>query len=171
MTIDTSALLAHAYRPAAELTRRDVARLLLSVPAAEALTTLPGLRHELLAARHTFSTSFWSSAESILRRITEGSATVGEVHGWLEATGTEPTTIIGLYVWDDEPARTPLAQELHDLLVTHLEECLTAAQIDPDRLLANDPAATQKYRQLQEHWLTTPLPNGRIPMHDLLNDF
>ncbi|MGH3770532.1 MAG: hypothetical protein ACRDRW_03900 [Pseudonocardiaceae bacterium] len=170
MTIDASALLAHAHRPAARLTRRDVARLLLSVPAAEAVAAMPGLRRELLAAGNPFSASFWESAESVLRRIAEGGATVGEVHGWLEATGTEPTAIIGLHVWEDEPARTPLAHEFHCLLVTHLEERLTAGDTDPDRLLADDPVATQKYRDLQERWMTSPLPDGRVPMDELLDE-
>jgi hypothetical protein len=163
-------LLAQAHRPAAELTRRDVARLMLSVPAVEAVAAMPGLRRELLAAQNPFSAQFWESAESVLRRIAEGTATVGEVHGWLEATGTEPTAIIGLHVWEDEPARTPLAHELHKLLVTHLEERLTAGDIDPDRLLADDPAATRKYRELQERWMTSPLPDGRVPMDELLDE-
>jgi hypothetical protein len=170
VTIDASALLAHAHRPADELTRRDVARLMLSVPAVEAVAAMPGLRRELLAARNPFSARFWESAESVLRRIAGGSATVGEVQGWLEATGTEPTSIIGLHVWDDEPARTPLAHELHNLLVTHLEERLTAGDIDPDRLLADDPAATRKYRELQERWMNSPLPDGRVPMDELLDE-
>jgi hypothetical protein len=162
--------LAHAHRPAAELTRRDVARLLLTVPAADAIAAMPGLRRELLAARNPFSARFWESAESILRRIAEGAATVGEVHGWLEATGTEPTTIIGLHVWEDEPARTPLAHELHELLVDHLEQHLSSGAIDPDRLLADDPAATRAYRELQERWMTSPLPDGRVPMNELLDE-
>ncbi|MBV9728192.1 MAG: hypothetical protein JO309_02025 [Pseudonocardiales bacterium] len=170
MTIDASALLAHAHRPSAELTRRDVARLMLSMPAVEAMTAMPGLRRELLAARNPFSARFWESAESVLRRIAEGTATVGEVHGWLEATGTEPTAIIGLHVWDDEQARTPLTHELHNLLVRHLEERLTAGDIDPDRLLADDPVATRKYRELQERWMNSPLPDGRVPMDELLDE-
>ncbi len=170
MTIDVSALLAQAHRPAAELTRRDVARLMLSVPAVEAVAAMPELRRELLAARNPFSARFWESAESVLGRIADGDATVGEVHGWLEATGTEPTAIIGLHVWEDESARTPLADELHELLVLHLEKLLTAGDIDPDRLLAQDPAATRKYRELQERWMSSPLPDGRVPMDELLDE-
>jgi hypothetical protein len=170
VTIDGGGLLARAHRPVAELTRRDVARLMLSVPAVEVMAAMPGLRRELLAARNPFSARFWESAESILTRIAEGAATVGEVHGWLEATGTEPTAIIGLHVWEDEPARTPLAQELHALLVTHLEERLSAGDIEPDRLLADDPAATREYRTLQELWMTSPLPDGRVPMNELLDE-
>jgi hypothetical protein len=170
VTLDGGRLLAQAHRPAAELTRRDVARLILSVPAVEAVAAMPELRRELLAARNPFSASFWESAESVLRRIADGSATVGEVHGWLEATGTEPTAIIGLHVWDDEPARTPLAHELHNLLIAHLEERLAAGDIDPDRLLADDPAATRKYRELQERWMNSPLPDGRVPMDELLDE-
>lgn len=131
---------------------------------------MPALRRELFAAGNPFSAAFWGSAESVLGRIADGAATVGEVHGWLEATGSEPTAIIGLYVWEDEPARTPLAHELHDLLVTHLEERLAAGDIDPDRLLADDPPATQEYHTLQERWMTSPLPDGRVPMDELLDE-
>jgi hypothetical protein len=147
-----------------------VARVLLSLPAADALQAMPALRRELLAARNPLSAVFWESAETLLGRIAEGAATVGEVHSWLEATGTEPTVVIGLHVWEDEPARTPLAQELHALLVGHLEERLTAGDIDPDRLLAGDPTAIQEYRALQEHWMTSPLPDGRVPMTELLDE-
>ncbi len=170
MTLDGERLLAHAHRPAAELTRRDVAHLMLRVPAVDALAAMPELRRELLAARNPFSAGFWESAESTLRKIAKGAATVGEVHSWLEATGTEPTAIIGLHVWEDEPARTPLAQELHALLVKHLEERVAAGHIDPDRLLADDPAATRNYRELQESWMTSPLPDGRVPMNELLDE-
>jgi hypothetical protein len=170
VTTDGERLLAHAHRPTAELTRRDVAHLMLSVPAVDALAAMPELRRELLAARNPFSAEFWVSAESMLRQIAKGAATVGEVHGWLEATGTEPTTIIGLHVWEDEPARTPLAQELHARLVKHLEERVVAGDIDPDRLLVGDQAATRQYRELQESWMTSPLPDGRVPMTELLDE-
>ena len=170
MALDGGQLLTRAHRPAGELTRRDVARVLLSLPAVEALQALPTLRRELLAARNPLSAVFWESAEIVLGRIAEGQATVGEVHGWLEATGTEPTAIIGLHVWEDEPARTPLAQELHAQLVKHLEERLAAGDIDPDRLLAGDPAATQEYRELQERWMTSPSSDGRVPMTELLDE-
>lgn len=143
---------------------------MLNVPSKDALAAMPALRRELLAGRNPFSAAFWESAESVLRRIADGAATVGEVHGWLEATGTEPTAIMGIYVWDEESARTPLGRELHDLLVTHLEACLSAGDIDPERLLADDPAATQEYRALQERWMTSPLPDGRVPMNELLDD-
>ena len=144
--------------------------MLLSLPAVDALQAMPALRRELLAARNPFSAVFWESAESILGRIADGAATVGEVHSWLEATGTEPTAIIGLHVWENEPDRTPLAQELHALLVRHLEERLTAGDTDPDQLLADDPAATREYRALQERWMTSPLSDGRVPMTELLDE-
>ncbi len=143
---------------------------MLNVPSKDALAAMPTLRRELLAAGNPFSAGFWESAESLLRRIAEGAATVGEVHRWLEATGTEPTAIMGLYVWDVESARTPLGRELHDLLVTHLEGHLSAGDIDPERLLADDPAARQEYLNLQERWMTSPLPDGRVPMHELLDE-
>ncbi|MCA1695553.1 MAG: hypothetical protein LC749_12935 [Actinobacteria bacterium] len=170
MAIDAARLLARAHRSPLELTRRDVARLMLSMPSKDALAAMPTLRHELLAAGNPLSAGFWQSAESILRRISEGAATVGGVHGWLEATGTEPTAIMGLYVWDEESARTPLGREMHELLVEHLEGCLSAGEIDPERLLADDPAATQEYRALQERWMISPLPDGRVPMHELLDE-
>jgi hypothetical protein len=170
VTLGGGHLLTRAQRPTGELTRRDVARVLLSLPAVDALQAMPALRRELLAARNPFSAVFWESAEVIIGRIAGGEATVGEVHGWLEATGTEPTAIIGLHVWEDEPARTPLAQELHALLVRHLEERLTAGETDPDRLLAGDPTATQEYQTLQERWMTSPLPDGRVPMTELLDE-
>jgi hypothetical protein len=170
VTLDAAALLAHAHRPAAELTRRDVARLMLSVPSTEALAAMPTLRRELLAARNPLSAKFWESAEFILGRIAHGNATVGEVHGWLEASGTEPTAIIGLHVWEEEPARTPLGHEMHDLLVAHLENCVAAGDIDPDRLLAEDPVALEQYRALQERWLNSPLPDGRVPLEELLDE-
>jgi hypothetical protein len=171
VTLDAAALLAYARRPAAELTRRDVARLMLSVPSAEALAAMPALRRELLAARNPLSAKFWESAEAILGRIARGNATVGEVHSWLEATGTEPTAIIGLHVWEEEPARTHLGHEMHDLLVAHLEKCLAAGQIDPDRLLTHDPVALEQYQALQERWLNSPLPDGRVPLDELLGEF
>ncbi|MFZ0121820.1 MAG: hypothetical protein WAN20_00985 [Pseudonocardiaceae bacterium] len=170
MAIDAARLLAHAHRRPAELTRRDVARLMLSVPSKDTLAAMPALRRKLVAAGNPFSAGFWESAESLLRRIAQGAATVGEVHGWLEATGTEPTAIMGLYVWDVESDRTPLGRELHDLLVTHLEGCLSAGDIDPERLLADDPAARQEYLGLQERWMSSPLPDGRVPMHELLDE-
>lgn len=143
---------------------------MLSVPSTEALAAMPLLRRELLAARNPLSARFWESAESVLGRIARGSATVGEVHGWLEASGTEPTAIIGLHVWEEEPSRTPLAHEMHDLLVGHLEQRLAAGDIDPDLLLAEDPVALRDYRALQERWLTAPLPDGRVPMDELLDE-
>jgi hypothetical protein len=143
---------------------------MVSVPSTEALTAMPALRRELLAARNPLSAQFWESAEAVLKRIAAGVATVGEVHGWLEATGTEPTAIIGLHVWEEEPSRTPLAHEMHDLLVMYLEERLAAGDIDPDQLLTDDPAALQEYRALQERWLTSPLLDGRVPIDELLDE-
>ena len=66
-----------ADRPLAALTRRDVALALLSVPSAEALASLPGIRRGLLAAGNPLSAMFWSSAEAVLQKISDGSATVG----------------------------------------------------------------------------------------------
>ncbi|MFN2497266.1 MAG: hypothetical protein ABR608_15405 [Pseudonocardiaceae bacterium] len=170
MMSDARQLLASVQRPAGEVTRRDVAHLLLTLPAVDALAALPALRRELLEARNPFSAAFWESTESVLGMIADRQATVGEVRDWLEATGTEPTAIIGLHAWEDEPARTPLAQEMHALLVAHLEQRLALGDIDPDRLVAGDREAIQSCRALQERWMTSPLPDGRVPMTELLDE-
>ncbi len=159
-----------AHRPVSDLRRRDVAIALLSVPAEDALASLPVIRRGLLAAGNPLSAPFWESAEVILQKITEHDATFGDVHGWLEATGTEPTGIIGLHVWEEPSARSPLQEELHARLVSYLEERLAAGEIDPDRLANGDKAARQEYLALQERWMTTPLPDGRVPMTVLLDE-
>jgi hypothetical protein len=159
-----------AHRPVADLRRRDVAIALLSVPAEDALTSLPVIRRGLLAAGNPLSAPFWQSAEAILHKISEHDATFGDVHGWLEATGTEPTGIIGLHVWEEPSARSPLQEEMHARLVSHLEERLAAREIDPDRLASGDKVARQEYLALQERWMTTPLPDGRVPMTVLLDE-
>ena len=159
-----------AHRPVAELRRRDVAIALLSVPAEDAVASLPVIRRGLLAAGNPLSAPFWQSAEAILHKISEHNATFGDVHGWLEATGTEPTGIIGLHVWEEPSARSPLQEEMHARLVGYLEERLAGGEIDPDRLATGDKAARQEYLALQERWMTTPLPDGRVPMTVLLDE-
>jgi hypothetical protein len=159
-----------AHRPVAELRRRDVAVALLSVPAEDALASLPVIRRGMLAAGNPLSAPFWESAEAILHKIGSHDATFGDVHGWLEATGTEPTGIIGLHVWEEPAARSPLQEEMHARLVSFLEERLAAGEIDPDRLAACDKAARQEHLALQERWMTTPLPDGRVPMTVLLDE-
>lgn len=159
-----------AQRPVAELRRRDVAIALLSVPAQDALAALPVIRRGLLAAGNPLSAPFWQSAEAILHKIGSRDATFGDVHGWLEATGTEPTGIIGLHVWDEPSARSPLQEEMHARLVAFLEDRLAAGDIDPDLLAGGDTAARQEYMSLQEQWMTTPLPDGRVPMTVLLDE-
>jgi hypothetical protein len=152
------------------LTRRDVALALLTMPPEEALGSLPGIRRGMLAAGNPLSAAFWSSAETILHKINDGVATVGDVRTWLEATGTEPNGIIGLHVWDEMSERSQLAAEMHTRLVNHLEERLAAGQIDPDLLAAADPAACQAHIELQERWMTSALPDGRVPMDVLLDE-
>jgi hypothetical protein len=159
-----------ADRPLSGLTRRDVALALLTVPAADALASLPGIRRGLLAAGNPLSAAFWSSAEAILHTIDDDEATVGDVRTWLEATGTEPNGIIGLHVWDDQSERSQLAAEMHTRLVSHLEERLAAGEIDPDLLAAADPGACQAYIDVQERWMTSSLPDGRVPMDALLEE-
>jgi hypothetical protein len=143
---------------------------LLSVAPEDALESLPGIRRSLLAAGNPLSAAFWDSAETILDKIADGDATVGDVHSWLEATGTEPTAIIGLHVWDEPSERSPLQNEMHTRLVTHLEEQLAADRIDPDLLAEGDTAARQRYLAIQEQWMTSPLPDGRVPMNVLLDE-
>jgi hypothetical protein len=159
-----------ASRPIDRLTRRDVALALLTAPARDALASLPGIRRGMLAAGNPLSAAFWSSAEAILCMIDEGRATVGDVRKWLEATGTEPNGIIGLHVWDEQSERSQLAAEMHTRLVSHLEELLAAGQIDPDLLVAGNPAACQSYIEIQERWMTSALPDGRVPMNVLLDE-
>lgn len=159
-----------AHRPVAQLRRRDVAIALLSVPAEDALASLPVIRRGLLAAGNPLSAPFWQSAEVILHKIGDHDATFGDVHSWLEATGTEPTGIIGLHVWEEPSARSPLQEEMHARLVSYLEDRLAAGEIDPDRLATGDKAARQEYLALQERWMTTPLPDGRVPMTILLDE-
>jgi hypothetical protein len=159
-----------ADRPLGALTRRDVALALLTVPSADALASLPGIRRGLLAAGNPLSAMFWSSAEAVLQKISDGSATVGDVRTWLEATGTEPNGIIGLHVWDEQSERSQLGAEMHTRLVSHLEERLAAGGIEPDLLAAGDPAACQAYVEIQERWMTSALPDGRVPMDVLLDE-
>ena len=147
-----------------------MALALLVVPAGEALGSLPGIRRGMLAAGNPLSAVFWRSAEAILHKIDDGVATVGDVRTWLEATGTEPNGIIGLHVWDEMSERSQLAAEMHTRLVSHLEEQLAAGKIDPDLLAAADAAACQAYIELQERWMTSALPDGRVPMDVLLDE-
>jgi hypothetical protein len=126
VNLDADRVAELAARPLSELTRRDVALALLTVPSADALGSLPGIRRGLLAAGNPLSAVFWSSAEAILHKINDSDATVGDVRTWLEATGTEPNGIIGLHVWDDQSERSQLAAEMHTRLVSHLEDQLAA---------------------------------------------
>ena len=170
MNLDADRVAELAARPLSELTRRDVALALLAVPSADALVSLPSIRRGLLAAGNPLSAVFWSSAETILHKINDSDATVGDVRTWLEATGTEPNGIIGLHVWDEQSERSQLAAEMHTRLVSHLEDQLAAGEIDPDLLVAADPAACRDYIALQERWMTSPLPDGRVPMDVLLDE-
>jgi hypothetical protein len=170
VTLEADRVADLANRPLNELTRRDVALALLSVPSVDALASLPGIRRGMLVAANPLSAVFWSSAEAILQQIADGVATVGDVRTWLEATGTEPNGIIGLHVWDDLSERSQLAAEMHTRLVTYLEEQLAAGAIDPDLLATSDPAACSGYIELQERWMTSALPDGRVPMDALLDE-
>ena len=170
MNLDADRVAELAARPTSELTRRDVALALLSVPSDDALGSLPSIRRGLVAAGNPLSAVFWSSAETILHKISDSKATVGDVRTWLEATGTEPNGIIGLHVWDDQSERSQLAAEMHTRLVSHLEDRLAAGEIDPDLLVTADPAACLAYIALQERWMTSPLVDGRVPMDVLLEE-
>ena len=170
MNLDADRVAELAARPTSELTRRDVALALLSVPSDDALGSLPSIRRGLVAAGNPLSAVFWSSAETILHKISDSKATVGDVRTWLEATGTEPNGIIGLHVWDDQSERSQLAAEMHTRLVSHLEDRLAAGETDPDLLVTADPAACLAYIALQERWMTSPLLDGRVPMDVLLEE-
>ncbi|MFI7618091.1 hypothetical protein ACIBP6_43410 [Nonomuraea terrae] len=155
---------AHAGRPAPALTRRDVARALLAVPSGVALVALPDLRREMLSAGNPLSRAFWESAKAVLSSIEAGQATVGDVQRWLESTGTEPILMTPSYfVWPEADERGPVATEMYDRLVVHLEERVAAGEIDPDALVTGDREARRAYEELQEQWLGTPLPDGRVP--------
>jgi hypothetical protein len=164
VALDAQRIAALADRSVEALTRRDVARGLLAVPAVDALAALPILRRQMLAVGNPLSAAFWDSADATMRKIADGSATVGDVQDWLEATGSEPASMIGLHVWDDEDERSPLQAEMHGLLVTHLEELVSNQTIDPDRLAAGDATVLREHRRLQEEWMTSELPDGRVPM-------
>ncbi len=162
--MDLDYVCAHAGRPAAALTRRDVARALLAVPSGVALVALPDLRRALMAAGNPLSLPFWESARTTLGSIESGAATVGDVQRWVESTGTEPILMTPSYfVWPEEDERGPVAEEMFDLLVAHLEERTRAGEIDPDALATGDHGARRAYEELQERWLGTPLPDGRVP--------
>jgi hypothetical protein len=92
------------------------------------------------------------------------------VQGWLEATGTEPTAIIGLHVWAEPAERSPLQEEMHTRLVHHLEDLAADGEISPDRLATGDTDARKAYLALQERWMMAPLPDGRVPMTVLLDE-
>jgi hypothetical protein len=164
VALDAQRIAALADRPVEALTRRDVARGLLAVPAVDALAALPVLRRQLLAAGNRLSAAFWDSAAATMQEVADGSATVGDVQDWLEATGTEPSPVVGLHVWDDEDERSPLQAEMYGLLVAHLEDLLATGAIDPDRLAAGDAAVLREHRRLQEEWMMSQLPDGRVPM-------
>jgi len=73
-------------------------------------------------------------------------------------------------VWEEPSQRSPLQEEMHARLVSYLEERLAAGEIDPDKLTAGDAKARQEYLALQERWMTTSLPDGRVPMTVLLDE-
>ncbi|GII93196.1 hypothetical protein [Sinosporangium siamense] len=139
-------------------------RALLSVPSGAALVALPGLRRGMLAEGNPLSAVFWETAQSTLLSIEAGTATIGDVHRWLESSGTEPILLTRDYfVWPEEDERGPQAVELHAMLVAHLEELVAEGEIDPDALASGDRAARDAYETVQAQWLNTPLPDGRVP--------
>ncbi|MFC4587305.1 hypothetical protein [Sphaerisporangium corydalis] len=164
MNVDLDFVSEYAGRHSALLTRRDVARALLAVPSGQALVAVPDLRRAMLAAGNPLSSAFWDSAKSTLTAIEAGVATVGDVQRWLESTGTEPILITRNYfVWPEEGERGPVAAELYERLVSHLEEHVTAGDIEPDLLVSGDADAREVYEGIQDRWLSTALPDGRVP--------
>ncbi|NUR83004.1 MAG: hypothetical protein HOY71_02825, partial [Nonomuraea sp.] len=129
-----------------------------------ALVALPDLRRALVAAGNPLSLPFWESARTTLSSIESGAATVGDVQRWVESTGSEPILMTPSYfVWPEEDERGPVAEEMFSLLVARLEEGIATGEIDPDALAQGDPRARRAYEELQEGWLSTPLPDGRVP--------
>ena len=59
---------------------------------------------------------------------------------------------------------------MHTMLVRHLEEKLAAGAVDPDHLVTGDAVARRAYTALQQQWMATPLPDGRVPMDVLLDE-
>jgi hypothetical protein len=116
------------------------------------------------------SAPFWAGTEEVLSALRDGTAQADDIREWLEATGTEPASIIGLHVWDEAPEQSQLQAEMHAMLVRHLEEKQAAGEIDPDQLLAGDIAGHRAYVAVQEEWMATPLPDGRVPMDVLLDE-
>ncbi|MDP9848958.1 hypothetical protein [Streptosporangium lutulentum] len=162
--MDLDFVCVHAGRTASELTRRDVARALLAVPSGVALVAIPDLRRALMAAGNPLSLPFWDSAKATLSAIESGGATVGDVQRWLESTGTEPLLLTrSFFVWPEEDERGPIGAEMFRGLVAYLEERVAAGEIDPDALAQGDESAREVYADLQERWLTSPLPDGRVP--------
>lgn len=162
--MDLEFVCSYAERPVSELTRRDVARALLAVPSGVALVAMPDLRRAMFAAGNPLTLVFWETAKQTLGAIESGRATVGDVQRWLESTGTEPILLTsGYFLWPEEDERGPVAQEMYSRLVAHLEEHVEAGQIDPDALASGDRAARRAYEELQERWLNSPLPDGRVP--------
>ncbi|HEY2238221.1 MAG TPA: hypothetical protein VGI21_05500 [Streptosporangiaceae bacterium] len=159
-----------AGRPVGSLTRRDVALGLLSVPPEDAMASLPLLRRRLLAAGNPMSAAFWAATEDVLESLQEGTARTGDVRVWLEATATEPSSMIGLHVWDEPPDRSRLQAELHGRLVRHLEDRLADGELDPDGLAAGDPDAQLIWSRVQEQWMTSPLDDGRVPIDVLRSE-
>jgi hypothetical protein len=170
MELEAGQIAQLAGRPVGGLTRRDVALGLLSVSPGDALASLPLLRRRLLAAGNPMSAAFWAVTEQVLDSLEEGTARTGDVRAWLESTGTEPSSMIGLHVWDEPPERSRLQAELHGLLVRQLEDKLAAGELDPDGLAAGDPDAQLAWARIQERWMSMPLPDGRVPMDVLLNE-
>jgi hypothetical protein len=170
VALDAQKIAAAASRPAGELTRRDLVRALLAAGPDDALPVLPELRRQLISAGNPMSGVFWESADATLRKIAGGAATVGEVQTWLEATGTEPASMIGLLVWDDPDERSVLQAEIYDLLVAHLERLLAAGEIDPDALTTGGSSGLREHRRRQEEWMMAPLPDGRVPMWVVLDE-
>jgi hypothetical protein len=169
VALDAQQIASGADRPVRALTRRDVAKALLAAGPGEALAALPALRRQLIAAGNPMSALFWESAGRTVQRIAEHAATVGEVQDWLEATGTEPASMIGMLVWDEPDERSAVQAEIYQLLVRHLEDQLAAGRISPDELIGGG-AALADHRHLQERWMMAPLPDGRVPMWTVLDE-
>lgn len=169
--MDIEYVCTHAGRPVTAVTRRDVARALLAVPSGVALVALPDLRRAMEAAGNPLSPPFWESARRTLSAVEAGLATAGDVQRWVESTGTEPIVLTPSYfIWPEEDERGPVATEMHAKLVAYLEDKVAAGEIDPDALAAGDAEARTAYEDLQERWLRTPQPDGRVPSDVVIDE-
>lgn len=141
------------------------------MPAEQGIEEIPALRRRLTKAGNPLTEPFWQSLESTLRMIDEGTATIGDVRRFVESTGTEPVDMLpsDLFSWPDLEERGPVATEMHQRLVRHLESRVAAGDIDPDLLAVGDQDAWDAYIEEQRQWLHTPI-DGQEPYWAVIDE-